>query len=583
VVGAACDALAQGPATLVGEAGAGATSVAGAVLEALLAAGTVARVAAWRGFVGANTGDAVLALGQQLDAALPGDPASLEQALREGPPPAVLLDDADLAPAVARELADLAGDTVWLCTGREPVLGAPIEVAPLPDEALAALLPPGTDPAPYRGLPLLATLPSPPTTDDPWAGLDALPAGAEVYAELPMGLPGDAEGVPGAFRLDIPGRVALRRAVREALGAEPAASATALAAALRDRLESLHRLACDQDTGHAPEDLPFLRAAARKIADPELRALAAAGAARLALRAYQPAEALAITARALRRPLPDGARGLLRWLEGDALWAQGAEPEAGGAWHGAAADLREGQQPIACAALARRCAERAVARGRVADARAWLAVSREALGEDTELIAAADTQRIAGDLAARAGELVGAEGLYDEAEAILARRAPEDPAMVGVWLGRAALAIGRGQFDAAAGWLARAGAHATDPRHRGAVAFRSAELALRRGDRDRATTWEVEARTAWRAAGALAGLALCARIRGDLAALRGDRLAARAAWDEAIRLDVRQRDLAALRRVLARVLAVEREGVPGPHLDALQEVVDLAEVLTRVQ
>ncbi len=541
-------ALGDGPVTLVGAAGVGATAVASAVISQLVAEGAVGRVAAWRGFSGATLGDAALVLGLRLNAALPGDLASLERSLAQEPPTAILLDDADLSPGPVRELQALGGRVVWVATGREPVIGAAIEVP-----ALQGVTPP--------------------------ISLDELPPELEVYAALPMGLPADPDSVPSACRLALRQRVVIRRAVREALGAHPIASPTALAAALRDRLDALHRLALDLDIGHAAEDLPLLRAAARRVADPELRALAAAGAARLSLRAYQASEALNIARNGLLRPLPAGARGLLRWLEGDALWAQGADVEARHAWHTAGSDLRDGALEVVCAALARSCADREAARGRFGEARMWLQLSREALGVAREPIALADCMRIEGDLAAASGELVSAEGLYDEAETMFARSAPEDAALVGVWLGRAALALARGQLDTASTLLERAAARARDPRDEAATAFRRAELALRRGDRSGASTWEARARAEWRVVGGLHGLTLCARLRGDIAALDGDRPGALVAWDEALALCGRQRDLGGLRRVLARVVAVESEGVPGPHLDAWREIAALADVV----
>jgi predicted negative regulator of RcsB-dependent stress response len=509
---------------------------------------------------------------------------SLQQALEDGLPAAVLLDDADLAPETTQALVELIGRCLWITTGRTPVVGETVKVEPLAAKDLARLLPRGRDAAPYRGLPLLTVLPDIPSPEQPWAAvLEELFPGAELLAELPLGLPSTPIPIPGPLRLEIPGRTALRRSVREALGAEAQPSAATLAAALRNRIPELHRIACDLDDGSAEADGCLFRVAAARLADPELRALAAAAAARIVLRAFQPDAALNLARNALLQRLPEGARGLLHWLEGDALLARGSEDEAHQAHVSAAEALKDAGNREALAALARHCADQDASRGRTRRAREWLGTARSALGRDLEHVAVADAIRIAGDLAAHAGELVGAEGLYDEAWAILAERAEDAPARAAVCIGRAALAASRGEFDTAAEHLAQAEAGAQTPGFRAALLFRKAELALRCGDRSGSAAHEWGAREDFKRAGSLRGLALCARLRGDQAAVRGDRRAAAAAYGEAVQLCARTRDLTGTRRVLRRILAIEREGVPGQHIQDLEEALDLAEVLNRVE
>jgi len=583
VIDQAIVALAKGPITLVGCAGAGTTVTAGAVLQRLLDSGRVGRVAAFPLHGCVLLGDVVRALGRDLEAKLPGDPVSLQQAMAQEPPAAVLLDDADLAPETTLALVALMGRCRWITTGREAVVGEAIEVPPLEPHHLARLLPPGTDTTPYRGLPLLAMLPGSPTNERPWAAvLEELPPGMDLLAELAPGLPGVPVQIPAPFRLEIPGRTVLRRSVREQLGAEIQPSPSVLAVALRNRIPELHSIACDLDDGSAETDGCLFRVAAARLVDPELRALAAAAAARIALRSFQPDAALNLVRNALLRRLPQGARGILHWLEGDALLARGSDDEAHHAHVSAAGALEDSGHRQALAALARHCADLDASRGRVLRAREWLGTARSALGRDLEHVAVAESIRIAGDLAAHAGELVGAEGLYDEAWAILTESAEDAPARAAVSVGRAALAASRGQFDTAAEHLAQAEAGAHTPAIRAAVLFRQAELALRRGDRSGSAQHERAAREGWTRAGSLRGLALCARLRGDLAAVRGDRGAAADAYGEAVLLNVRTRDPAGTRRVLRRILAIEREGVPGPHIADLEEALDLAEVLNRV-
>jgi len=582
IVDAAVEASAKGPITLVGSAGVGTTVTAGAVLQRLLDAGRVGRVAALPLNGCMLLGDVVRALGRDLGAKLPGDPVSLQQALAHGSLAAVLLDDADLAPDTTHALVALLGRCRWIATGRAPVVGETIEVPPLGPDEIARLLPPGADVAPYHGLPLLARFPGS-SALEPWAaGLEELAPGMDLLAELPAGLPGEPTEIPKPFRLELPGRTALRRSVRERLGADLKPSPSVLAIALRDRIPELHRIACDLDDGSAEADGCVFRVAAVRLVDPELRALAAAAAARIALRSFQPDAALNLVRNALLRRLPQGARGLLHWLEGDALLARGSDDEAHQAHVSAAEALKDGGRLQALAALARHCADLDASRGRLERAREWLGTARSSLDRDQEHVAVAEAIRIAGDLAAHAGELVGAEGLYDEAWAILTG-APEDaPARAAVSVGRAALAAARGQFDTAADHLAQAEAGADTPALRAAVLYRRAELALRRGDRSGSARYEEAARAGWTRAGSFRGLALCARLRGDLAAVRGDREQAVEAYGEAVQLCVRTRDVTGTRRVLRRILAVEREGVPGGHIADLEEALDLAEVLNRV-
>jgi len=283
---------------------------------------------------------------------------------------------------------------------------------------------------------------------------------------------------------------------------------------------------------------------------------------------------------ALLRPLPPAARGLLRWLEGDGLWAEGAEKDAREAWNRAAIDLRAGEADAAIAALARRCAEHETARGDVQQASRWIDTARDALGFAADPVALADTRRLAGDLAVRTGDMVAAAARYEEAAAALDRIGTWDPARIGVHIGRASVALLRGHFDRALEELSAAEAHVSDPRQRAAIAWRRAEVALRRGDRDTAVASARVARAAWRDIGAIDGLARCARLEGDVAALRGDRAAARVSWEEALRLAVRQRDLVGVRRVLARIVVAEREGAPGPHVTEVEERARLVGVET---
>lgn len=542
----ALTAVAAGPITLCGPAGAGTTAAAGAVAARLLQDGLVDRVAALKLHAGMTEADAVRELGWLLGAALPGDRASLEDAL--GVPSAVVLDDADLAPKVAEALCALPGR--WVATGRDPVIGRPVEIWPVA----------GLEPPP----------------------VEEVPPGAEILAELPMGLREGAPEVPAAFLVPGAERTILRRSVREALGAERLPSPPALAAVLRDRLADLHRLAVDDAQETPLDELPLLRAAAERIADPELRALAAAAAARLSLRAFQPTEALGLTRDALRHSLPPAARALVRWLEGDALLDQGALPDAHHAHRAAAGGLEGAGERAALLALALRCAGQHAARGADGRAREWLRTARGALGTEPEPAGLASTLRIAGDLALGAGGLVGAEALYDQAAATLASVPGHPLERAAVALGRAALASARGLAAEAVEQLRIADQSAGRLGSvRAAVAWRRADVAVRRGRLQEAATHERVAHEAWRRLGQVRGLALCARLRGDVLALGGSRPGAVRAYREGLELCLRTRDLSLATRLLERQAAVEQEGAAGRHTAALVETLEMARLLTR--
>jgi predicted negative regulator of RcsB-dependent stress response len=583
-----------GVVTLVGPGGVGTTSAGGALVRHALR-GRFQRALFVR-IDGCTTFEDILrALGLALDVLLPGDERGVREALVGGPPAVVLLDDADLAAeACIRATALSAGSRadpppcVWILTAREPVCGTTVQVPPLSDPAMRTLLPDSVEPGPYLGLPLLAKLPAAPRPDCPWAAVDALPPGAEIVAELPMGLSDPMPPALAPFLVPTEGptpRTIVRRSVREALGARPEPSSESLAAALRDRIDLAQQIATDVEPGTSHEDLLFYRTVGLRVADPDLAAVAAAAAARLYLRFFQTAQALELVRRSLQwRPPSPVAVALLRWLEGDALLEQGDEHGAHAAHHLAAQGLSGSglQRPLAI--LARRCADRHAARGDASRARRWLDEARRAIRVDDDPVGWADTLRIAGDLSAQAGELVGAGALYDEASSTLERAPGGGAARAAVRLGQAALEIARGAYAQADAHLTKAEREAgTDPLLQAAVAYRKAELAIRQGKRDEARTLLDRSRRGFRSMGSLRGLLLEARLAGDLAALDGDRVSACQAWDRAVALGTRQRDLSAIHRLLRRLVVVEQEGNPGPHVENIRSQLDRVELLLAVR
>ncbi len=577
------DALSRGPITLVGPAGAGATATACAVVHAAVAAGAVEQLAFVRLTASSEAEDIVLTIGQQVDALLPGDTPSLVERLSERRT-AVLLDDADLAPAAARRTASLHAQTLWVATGRAEVLGTPLDVQPLVDSELARLLPPGIDPSPYRGLPLLTVLPVRPTLEAPWRAIDEVPPGAELLFGLPTGLRDSPLPIPAAFLRGVQDRCVPRRAVAEQLGVGGVPSPEALRAALRDQTPLLEGVAMGVLTGTV-DDLALFRAGAAAIDDEDLATLAAAAAARLHTTHFQAPAAIEMArAAAARHPdaLP-GVRALLWWVEGDAWLAQGDEPAADARHRGAAELLRVAGDDPALGLLARAAAAAWASRGDEQAARRWLGVARVLAGRQDPR-ANAELLRTAGDLAARAGELVGAEALYDHAAADLRGDGDDRQVLAMVLVGKAALSLTRGQMSAGAARLDEAARLAAgSPLVMAAVATRRAELAVRRGKLDEARREVATASSIYRVRGQADALGHVHALLGDVLALAGDRAGAADSYRTALALATRSRDLFAARHAMRRLLAVESEGTPGPHVEEIRQILDNIEVITHAR
>lgn len=572
--------LHQGPVALVGPAGVGTTVAGGALLKRLLDEGAVDVVAAIPIDSTASRPDVVLGLGHALGAGLPGDETSVLDALARCRA-AVLLDDADLAPEVVQLLVSLAPDTLWVLTGRTAFAGQAVPVLPLTAPQMRKL-DPDRDFSALGGLPLLTMLPNDVAIGPDWASdLVARNRQLAMLIDLASGLPAEGLEIEAAGARVVRGRCLPRRSLREALGRAGKPSGATLARVLVPYAEQLHSLACDIEVHTDAMDLRGLRAAAAAVEDRGLRVLAAAAAARMHLQCFQASDALELAREALSWPrLPGPAKGLLRWLEGDALLIQGSDDLAHAAHLSAAAALRAPGATPARVALARRCADEWVMRGDRLRAQKWISLARSDLSREPDPRALADTLRINGDLAAQAGELVGASALYDEALAILGSESEVWRERAYVRLGRSAIATAARDFAEAETQLRLASEGTEDhPLLRAAIGWRRAEVAIRRGRRGLARKALAVAEQGFRQTGALRGLFLCARMEGDLAAVAGDRAAAIEAWKIAEQLCVRTRNMHGLRRILRRRLVIEREGLPGPHLAEIQSHVDRVEVL----
>ena len=539
VVEAGLRAATQGPVAVVGPAGT--TVTAAAIAAALQSRTQTDRLCCIRLDESTTTTDAILALGLALGTPLCGDEASVRSDL-DSRRTVIFVDDADLAPTAARELVALHPSVSWITSGRAAILGSELKI------------------------------------DGPRVPEGPAPAGWRWLAGLPAGIPSDRDDeLPPSLRVALPGRLVLRRRVRERHGRAPGA----LEDWLEDHRQLLHDVAAGRRLG-TPEDLRLYRDALGGTSEVDIQAAAAAAVARLHLQFFQPSEALSALDEWSPRLWPSVGRtelGLLQWLRGDTLLALGGTEEGQLAHLDALHSFRIAGRPQAAVALARRCAERWIALNNPARSRTWLSEARAEIAVHPDSDALADTLRIAGDLAASAREYVGASSLYDEALATISSSTTAPAIRGAILVGRAALHISMGHFGRASADLASADATASPPLTSAAIAYRKAEIGLRRGELDAAQLHLREASIAFRTAGSVRGLMLTERLDGDLAALRGDRPAAVLSYRRAVEHCTRTRDLRGLHTVLRRLVTVESEGEVGPHLDALRQDLELVQVM----
>ncbi|MBL8616892.1 MAG: hypothetical protein JNM72_14885 [Deltaproteobacteria bacterium] len=353
---------------------------------------------------------------------------------------------------------------------------------------------------------------------------------------LLAGLP--AALVP-ALRLFGPGAPALAPAGAPKTSEAPAAS---------DALPPLDALLID---GPAPPcSTPALLAAWWAPAPPLLRLV---GLCRLRAARGQPALALE-RLRAAPHPETPGVPAALRaWAEGDLCHQRADRAGAAHAWEEAAAQLRGARALPLLARLCRRRADRLATAGQAAAA-SRLYREAGALYRQLDLPEGrAAALRGLGDLAVSGAEALRADELYAQAAALR----PPAAEQANLGLGRAGLALARGELGAAASGI-RSGGPAPDPAH----LRRAADLALREGQHERAQALAAAAGRAW-AAAEPAAAACCLRLRGDAEAARGDRAAAQARYLEAAEAHARAGDVLGLRRTLLHGLRLAADGGPG--------------------
>ena len=582
VVRQAVEALPNGPITLVGPPGAGATTVGGAVLRAAVEAGIARDAVAIRADGCSNVSDLIRELGIALALPMPGDPSAVRSRLRQQGSVAILIDDADLSPQAVNQVRAITGECPLVTTGREAVVGDAIYIDPLSDPAISPLLGPGQMPSEVRGLPLLTRLPPPVDPVDPWSTMQNLPPGSELLADVPMGL--DDEGVESPtelrpFLLPVHGRMVFRRAVRETLGASQRPSAETLREVVHDRLPELHRIAADVDPFLSHEDIVLLRTAAEQIQEPDLRAVAGAAAARMMIRLFQAPDALALTQVLLAIPLPATARALLRWVQGDAQYTLGSDVEAQAAWRDAERSLIAANRADMASALTRAVASRLLVRGNTGLLEPWVPALHSMRTGSGDRTARADAERIHGNIASVAGERASAMAHLATARTnLLAAQSRFGPRAI-VSLTEAIEIIDDGEVDKASKLVEEASTEVRGhPLLRALCSTLQGEIALRNGQPDQAWQHAERAVERWRWTGSVRGLCVAYRILGDARALSGHREEAIVQWQESVRLGVRVLDVGVVKAALERVAAVEmHEGADGPHAEEAQKQFELAQ------
>lgn len=473
------------------------------VARALLASGGPVLLVDARGV--RDVPDATLATGLAARAVPPGDMQAVRRRLAELRPARVALVDlaAPLAETVPSALVDLTPGVTWLTLVSESTGPTPEG----PTGAALAALP--------RGLP---ALPGPPPAD-----LVATDRG-----RLGLAHPADIDPVP------------------------PAAADVILRA-----LEATLDLAVDAGLrgDETLADLLALEwlAARHPVADEAGRAAAAA--VRLRASWGQPANAQAMLQQQRAREAGQSlvTRALLDQAEGDMLLGIG-DPDGARPCHRRAARRlrRSGATPL-LVRFTRRRAERLLSRGEAREAARLLrdvrAQARDA-GSPAEVSA---TLRASADAARAAGELLGAEALYEEAAT---HAAPAEEAALRL-VGEAALALALGDPQAARAALDRA--RPGPPLAQGAAASLRAECALRSGRPTEALLAARRAVDALGEAGDDTARGRALHLLAEALAASGQARAAAAAWLEALRVQVRIQDLVGLRRTLRAAADHEAE------------------------
>ncbi len=539
------EALAEGGAPLwvVGPPGSGISAVAGAAARGLACPAAFARLTACR-----TPTDALIALGEAAGAVPPGDEGAVTARLRALGGGLMLVDDADVPEwsEVLEQLAALAPELRWLCTGRR----APADARALSLPPVAGVSPPGLPEALH------------------------LPAKAELLAIVGCSLPG-AMGMPYELVLRTsPGREALRRSVAEALRTRVELEPAHVAAHALPDLEPMLALATGASlpAGWRSDDAFALRWMGEVLADPDASCRASAAAARLLSALGQPGPALAVLDAADRRNprAQPAARALVSWARGDLRLASGELEAAETAWAQAQELLERSRDIVLLATLVRRQADGLAGRGRARRAARRYRTARSLHLQLEDPAGVAATVRGTAELAVATGEVLSAEMLFDEAAATPAGIVETGSRRIG----RAGLALSQGDLARTRELLDEPELDAVNlPLLAANRTRRRAELALREGDHDTARDLAEDAAHAYARLGERVASGRTLRLLGDIAAAAGRLSDATTAWQRALDVQVRARDLLGLRRTLRHALALEEESGSDSVAEGLREAL----------
>ena len=424
---------------------------------------------------------------------------------------------------------------------------------------------------------------------------DALPerlAAGRPWVGLPMGLGVRLDvGLPAvALRPDARGRIALRAGVAALLHgdgwSEPpeAVSAAFVRQVLRDRPargDALRSAAFGALTAGVqdPRDILLLRLLAQnpdRSSDSRpgdaVAVWSAVVGARLAIQAGQVGEARALLRMA--HPGDEADRGLLRWVDGDAMLAMGDIVAARAGWSAAelhfegvvgrgvsgeatVEDTREGWIALLLAS-----AQHLALRGHESLTASFVmrarGLARE--GRPPRLLDVAASWRASAGLAAAAGEAISASQFITEAEGVERVVLPPDhPQLRGAreYAALIEVAVLAAEGRTAEAHKALSGFHSDDPLARANWVRRRADLYLREGTNARAGRAAREAAALYASVGEHVSSAQSLRVAADALALSGHLEEAANLYLAVITLQVRLQDLGGLERSLLRAALVD--------------------------
>lgn len=329
---------------------------------------------------------------------------------------------------------------------------------------------------------------------------------------------------------------------------------------------SLHRLPTHQD-------LLLCRFLAKHLDWSADSCAMAASAARLvaATGQLQTGRSILQEARERHGDADDRARALLCWAEGDLLLAGGMYGESIEPHEDALEGLT--QEPALRLILLRRLADSLAVQGRTEAANGRYRAARSLARSEVDNLSLGAILRGTADLAVASAEVLGADALYDQAKTLLDSHPRARGEQANLALGRASLALSRGQFAQAESSLLEAKTHAnTSPLLVASLQQREGELNLRRGALPAAERLLLQAASTLLQTGQPAAAARTLRTLGDVAAIGGHYLAASDLYVRSIADSARSGDLASALRTLGHLVALERLGSDTDRVRSLEKM-----------